>query len=340
MRRYAGLLVILSALLAAGCGGPQYTPPDLSGYVWPRPPEKARVKLVKVIATDLDIRERTTSAVLFGEEVTFRFKKPFGIAVDREDNIYVSDTFKNAIFVINAEKGTIGQLFNPYGWAKPGGIAIDDENGLMAATNGSTVLVFDLKDKKILSLIPGFIRPIGLAFDPARETLYISDTKKNEVYAYDYTFKRKATIATAEELFFPTDIDTDNEGNLYIVDSMHWKVKLYGPDGKFIRDFGEHGDRPGFFARPKGIAVSKDGYLLVTDAAFGNFQIFDKEGRPYLYVGRPGRGYGMFNIPQGVFVDKNDKIYVVDSVNRRLQIFQLMTDSYYAAHPEEGSGKK
>ena len=39
---------IALAVMATGCA-PQYTPADYSGYFWPKPPEKKRVQLLKVI---------------------------------------------------------------------------------------------------------------------------------------------------------------------------------------------------------------------------------------------------------------------------------------------------
>ena len=37
-------------------------------------------------------------------------------------------------------------------------------------------------------------------------------------------------------------------------------------DGNFIRAFGKNGDGPGYFARPKGIAIDSDGHVWVADA--------------------------------------------------------------------------
>ena len=51
---------------------------------------------------------------------------------------------------------------------------------------------------------------------------------------------------------------------------------IFSPDGKFLRMFGEHGDRPGYFAHPSGIAADKHGHIYVADRQFEHIQIFNK----------------------------------------------------------------
>ena len=61
------------------------------------------------------------------------------------NNVLVSDTYRNKLFVLNFEKGTVGELFNPYGWGELGGVATDNVNGLIGATSGRDVVIFDQK---------------------------------------------------------------------------------------------------------------------------------------------------------------------------------------------------
>lgn len=342
MRKFTFILGIV--LLLWSCGGPRYEPPDLSGYVWPQPPNPPRVKLVKVISTDADIRTKTTSEMLFGEAYFFAFKKPHGLAIDREGNIIVSDSFMRKVFILNLDKGSVGELINLYGWGALAGVATDNVNGLIALTSGSQVHIFDQAKRKLKLAIGGageFARPAGLAFDPERKRLYIADTKRHEIHAYDYDGNHLAQIAAfgngEGQVYYPTSLATDSEGRLYVVDTMNWRVQVFNPDYTFLTAFGGHGDAPGTFARPKGIAVSQDGFIFVTDAAFGNFQIFDLQGKTYLFVGRPGSGFGEFNQPQDIYIDENDRIYVVDQTNRRIQVFQYLSDRYLEKHPEEAT---
>ncbi|HDO35626.1 MAG TPA: 6-bladed beta-propeller [Nitrospirae bacterium] len=92
--------------------------------------------------------------------------------------------------------------------------------------------------------------------------------------------------------------------------------------------FGQIGDIPGKFARPKGIAVDSEGHIYVVDAAFNNVQIFNEKGRLLLFFGEMGVGPGKFWLPAGMYIDKNDKIYVADQYNRRIDIFQYLGEKY------------
>lgn len=332
--------MFLLPLALWGCA--TYTPPDLSKYFWPPAPEKKRVQLLRVIHTDLDVRGSASMDSIFGGIVGFAFKKPHGIAVDNNGNIYVSDTMQNAVFILNLEEKSIEEFRHPRGWGMPGGLAVDVENGLIAAVSGKNVSLFDLETKELKSTIGGFQRPAGLAFDPERKVLYISDARKHTVRSYTYDGKMSSVIAESGgelgKVFAPIGLAVDSSGRLFVVDSMNWRVQIFSPDGTAEKSFGQHGDIAGEFARPKCIAINRDDFVLVTDAAFGNFQIMDTDGRTYLDVGSIGRGFGSFQTPYGIAVDQNDVIYAVDQTNRRIQVFQLLTDRYYAEHPEGAAG--
>jgi DNA-binding beta-propeller fold protein YncE len=334
------IYVLLAVALLLGCGGIPYEKPDLSGYVWPPKPYPTKVKLTNVVRTDLDIRAKTTSETLFGEQAVFAFKKPHGIAVDMEGNVFVSDSYMNRISVLNIEKGKIGHLYNPYGWNSLLAVATDNVNGLIGATSGSTVQILDQKSQKVVMTLGSaerLLRPAGIAFDPERNRIYITDSKKHEVHAYDYNGKHLKLVADDIDVYYPIGIAVHPNGKIYVVDSMNFRVNVFNPDYSYDFSFGEHGDMPGMFARPKYIAINQEGMVFITDAAFGNFQIFHPDGRIFGFVGSPGHGFGRFNQPQGIAIDNDDKIYVVDQTNRRLQIFQYLSDNYLQSHPDEAA---
>lgn len=331
------MIVILLAFVMASCGGDSYKRPDLANYVWPRPPQEAKIKLVDYVITDLDIRKRTQLEELFGDEAYFGFGKPHGIAVDKNGTIYVSDTLKRDVTILNIKEHSITSLFNPYGFQTPMGIAVDDKHGLIAVADagGGKVFIFNSKDYSIKIMIGQkgeFSSPIGVAIDPERGILYVSDGKKHEITSYTLDGEFISKIAGAGgavgNVYFPAQLSVDKDGLLYVVDTMNTRIQIFDPKGGPARAFGEHGDRPGMFARPKGVAVASDGKIFVTDAAFGNFQIFDPEGHVYLFIGSTGRNLGYFYLPQFIFIDEKDRVYVVDQLNARIQIFQYFSDNY------------
>jgi DNA-binding beta-propeller fold protein YncE len=336
MRKPLCLLAIALAALS-GCAGPETKPVDLGRFVWPAAPEKAKVRLLNVIGADVDLRETTASESLFGAEPVALFLKPHGIAVDGAGKtIYVTDTIRRAVLVLDPENGTYRSLGSPVKWTSPFGLALDEENGLLAVADGDRVYLISTASQSVVKTIgtkKDIERAVAAAFDPRRKLVYMADTKKSEISAYDYDGNRVSTIARygikEGEVYMPSSLAVDQAGDIYVLDAFNWRVQIFSPDGKLITTFGKQGDKHGDFSRPKGIAVTKDGLILVTDAAFNNFRIFDRAGNALLAVGEAGTGPGMLHVPEHIAVDRNDRIYVADQTNRRIQIFQLMTDAYY-----------
>ena len=61
---------------------------------------------------------------------------------------------------------------------------------------------------------------------------------------------------------------------VYVTDTWNNRIEIFDADGKFIRTFGKAGDGPGYFARPKGIAVDGDGHVWVADGIQERVQVF------------------------------------------------------------------
>ena len=104
-------------------------------------------------------------------------------------------------------------------------------------------------------------------------------------------------------------------------------VQVFDPGDRFVRMFGQHGDRPGNFAHPCGIATDQAGNIYVTDRQFENVQIFDAQGRILMALGQEGNGPGKFWLPAGLFIDGRGRLYVADSFNKRIQIFELLKEA-------------
>jgi 6-bladed beta-propeller len=82
-----------------------------------------------------------------------------------------------------------------------------------------------------------------------------------------------------EEMFaFPIHAARDDGGNLYVLDSKDNCIKKFDPDGRFLLEFGRHGQGPGEFQYPLMLGIAGKNRLLVhgMDSAV---QIFDFEGR-------------------------------------------------------------
>jgi len=216
---------------------------------------------------------------------------PQCVAVDADDNIYVTDSWEGKIFVFRADgkfRRAIGSLKGGEGYFK---------------------------------------RPTGIAVDSQSRRIFVSDTLRNRIYVLDLdgrvikSFGQRG--AGAGEFNYPTDLLLKGQ-DLAVVDAMNFRVQLLDPSGAVRTSIGRGGDASGDMFRPKGIGVDSEGHFYVVDALWGVVQVFDRDGRLLYYFGKRGTAPGDFQLPTGLFIDRNDRVFVVDSLNRRVQVFRYL----------------
>ncbi|MDP2690188.1 MAG: 6-bladed beta-propeller, partial [Deltaproteobacteria bacterium] len=328
------LLLIIPAMLYGCMAAPR---PDL---VWPEAPDPPRIRYMTSYRGTTDFGGGSVaSAILLGASTGGVLKKPMGVYVDTDGKVYVTDTAASDVYIldpVNKKGTTVGDLGSKF-FYKPIGVSTDSKGRIFVADSQTDkVGVLDSNGKLLSYLSPEdpLKQPTGLAIDKERNKLYVTDTHSHSIKVFDTeTLKQIGTIGKRgkeEGSFnFPSHITVDNEGKLYVVDTMNGRVQIFDPDGRFIRTFGQFGDAPGMFARPKGIGVDSEGHIYVVDSAFNNVQIFDQEGRVLLAFASYGSDRGQMILPAGLAVDKDDKVYVVDSWNRRVEVFEFMGTKYY-----------
>lgn len=137
-------------------------------------------------------------------------------------------------------------------------------------------------------------------------------TITNPEYPRDGRFKAKLTeeiscggegAPDAAILNVPISLVVDEEGTLYIFDLRDVNIKVYGPDGSYLRTMGRRGQGPGEFGGLAVPALMSDGRLAVLDA--GQHRVFFlKTGGEYI-SGFPVEGYY-----SNLAVDGTDRIYL------------------------------
>ena len=214
---------------------------------------------------------------------------PQCVAVDGQDNIYVTDSESGKIFV-----------FEP--------------NGKYVRALGS------LKGGEGY-----FKRPTGIAVDSAAERIYVSDTLRDEVFILDLqgnVLGKFGKTGNGEgEFNLPTELRLNGQ-ELLVVDSMNFRVQAFDHMGRYQFSIGKIGDTTGAIFRPKAVSVDSEGDVYVVDALWGLVQVFNRQGELLYYFGAKGIHAGEFQLPSGLFIDHDDRVYVVDSFNRRVQVFQ------------------
>ncbi len=337
----------LLAALSSGCATSPSEKKDID-MVWPLPPDEPKIKFVDVIYSVDDLGEKKGIAEsLFGDEKADYFSKLYGVAVDSEGKIYMTDVGR--VWVIDMKKKDYKFIGVEPGLGRvrfPIGVATSSDGRLFVA-DVSADRVFVYSNGKYVASIghEGELNgPSGVAVDEKRNVVYVVDVKKHFVNVYSLKdYSKIRTLGTRGdnpgEFNYPTNIALDAEGNLYVVDTGNCRVQVFDPSGKYMRSIGKLGDNPGELARPKGIAIDSEGHIYVLDAAFNNFQIFDKEGRLLLAVGSAGAEPGKFLLPAGIAIDRDDKIYVINQAPASLQIFQYLGEKWKKARADAAGDK-
>ncbi len=340
LSRVVGLLLV--AGLAASCGvgirrGPSESGAAAEPLVWPHPPFRPQIRFIGSVARPADLGIRPSFWMrLFG---TGRggnrhgFVRPGGVAA-RGDTVYVADPGAQTVWVVDALARRFQPIRNAGEQRLVSPVAVvPGRSGQFYVADSYLVKVFVYgPDGKLVDSIAdsSFRRPAGLAYDVARDRLYVADTAAHRVWIFAGDGRPLGTIGRrgtgSGEFNFPTHLAVDPEGMLHVTDAMGFRIQTFAEDGRFLGSFGHHGDGSGDFAAPKGVGVDSDGNVYVVDALFDSVQIFDRSGKFLLGFGDRGTDPGQFWLPGGLFVDAEDRIYVADSYNQRIQIFEYLAD--------------
>ncbi|MFN2317433.1 MAG: 6-bladed beta-propeller [Gemmatimonadales bacterium] len=78
------------------------------------------------------------------------------------------------------------------------------------------------------------------------------------------------------ELINPQSIAIDDWGRVYVVDQKPMTIKVYGPDGAFIRTIGREGEGPGEFR--VGFLAVHNGHVVIHDPRVARTSVWDTAG--------------------------------------------------------------
>jgi len=222
----------------------------------------------------------------WGGSASQLFIQPSGIAIDKDNNIYIVDLSKIKMKKINPE----GKVQTAWGAAG--------------------------KQFKIIK------NPTSVAVDN-QGNVYVTDAKTHSFVKFDSAgiYKRKwgKEGIGNQDFKTPSGVAVDSKNDIYVVDSGNHRVKKYTSQGALKKVWGKQGTANGDFTYPRGIAIGQKDEVFVVDRV--RVQKFTSEGEFIASWGRRGTADGEFNNPQGIFIDHNNFVYVADSGSNRIQKF-------------------
>lgn len=263
----------------------------------------ARVWDAGIGSTSVDVREPQ-----YGEDLVYRdifseavigaetgMSNPRGVAVGPDGSIYVADTDRNRVLVL-APSGdvlrTIGE--QPGGTSDPGSL----------------------------------LQPWDVAVAPDG-TVYVADTWNHriQVFSADGEWLRQwghegipANDPSTDALWGPRAIALGLDGQVYVADTGNKRVRVYTPEGEWLRDIGSPGSALGQLDEPVGLAVNPvSGDLYVAEAWNQRIQVFTADGVPvHMWnVNMWFRNRESFNRPYLAVSPDGTLIYATDMDTRR-----------------------
>jgi DNA-binding beta-propeller fold protein YncE len=112
-----------------------------------------------------------------------------------------------------------------------------------------------------------------------------------------------------------------------VADTLNNRIEIFDGDGKFVTTFGKAGDGPGYFARPKGVAIDSDNHIWVVDGQQDRVQVFNQEAQLLISFGGHGLLPGMFQGITGLAIDKKNRVFTSEIFPGRVQQFRYVTDA-------------
>lgn len=257
--------------------------------------------------------------------------RPNGGAVDNQGRVLVSDAGRAAIFVFDPAKGTLQK------WTQATErVEFKTPVGIVALANGET-WVSDADLGMVVRLNAAgeplgvigrevLVRPTGMAWDEARQRLFVADTHGHNIKMFDRHGQLLEVFGSRGEspgeFNFPTYLAAA-DGVLYVSDTMNARIQKLDYLGESLTVVGGRGLLVGNLVRPKGVSLDSEGNLYVIESYYDHLLIYNGDGKVLLPIGGEGQGIGQFYLPSGVWVHR-DQIYVADTFNKRVMMFSFL----------------
>lgn len=306
---------------------------------WPLPPDPPRVKYLKSISDAKEVLPpksffKKAVSFLFGEEAEPHLVRPYGLFIGTQDKIWIADPELQVVHLFDFHTHHYRQFFKiPGGRLKsPIGVVADSEDNIYVTDSElGHLFQYSLSGGFVKMWESRFTRPTGLSIDLRRKVLYLVDTGEHHILAFNLKGEKLFEFGKRGdgdgEFNFPTHIAVSPvNGDLFISDSMNFRIEQFTSEGKFIRHIGSAGSLIGSFSKLKGISVDSRGIIYTVDGLYDTVQMFNDKGEFLMNFGKAGNHEGEFWLPTGI-ATSGETIYVADSYNQRVELFQLINAS-------------
>jgi len=243
-----------------------------------------------------------------------QFSYPHGIAVDKDNYVYVADTFNNRIQKFNSDGQYIMQ------WVlseNPESLRCDSQCNLYVAVSGQ-IHKYNSTGSLILSFGNFNSAAGGIAVDNNNGKVYATDRNKNYVSVFDPI---GWPLTNFGNFLDPKGIDIYND-LIYIVNCGSSRVEQYSLDGIYQTCWGIEGTADNQLLYPDGLTIDKiNEYVFIADFNNHSIKVFTLQGEFITKIGEAGSGNGQFNMAMQVDVDNSGNVFVCDRQNHCIHKF-------------------
>lgn len=108
------------------------------------------------------------------------------------------------------------------------------------------------------------------------------------------------------------------DGRVYVADGQAMEVRVFGPDGTFLRALGRQGEGPGEFTAVDGVEIGPEGTLYVRDPRLSRVSLFDPDAGVFLESFPLERAFMLFSLGTTLWVDDEGRLWDKVSVSLRV----------------------
>lgn len=284
-----------------------------------------------------------------------RFGEVFGVAINSDGSVFVSDGARSGIWQINQTTGAAHLVTDKLG--TPSAIAIDQNGALIVADSGAHTIKRINPASGEISFIAGvenksgfadgaadaalFHAPIGVAVDKENR-IYVADTYNDKIRIIENgTVKTLAGTTrgfadgASAKFDTPCGIAVEKGGDIWVADTGNRRIRKIDQSGN-VTTFAGSGEREAkndfaqnaSFVEPVGVAVDDFGAIWVADAGANRIRVFGRRFTGF-WETASGAARGtvdgelnraLFNRPTNVAIANNGNLFVADSANKLLRV--------------------
>ena len=238
-----------------------------------------------------------------------------------QEHILATEVNRGRILMISTERHAeyATTLLNLSG-AEIGELTTDPQSGaiFVTTTDKHEVHKFTKNGNRIkkvggLGSQPGQLNfPNGLRVS-GRSELYICDSYNDRIQIFDLDLNFKRVLGIDSSLLldgWPSDVDFDSSGNIYIVCSRKHSIQMFSPAEQLLRTIG--GKWFKLFNRPLSLVFYKE-LMYITEVHSHRVSVITPSGN---IVVRVGNGY--LQNPEGIAIDEDGYVYVTSHKSKIL----------------------